>query len=117
MRWRGCMIIGLALALVACDDDDPTGPDKGALEVEVTTSGEDLDPDGYSVGLDEGQATEPVEIDGSVQWEALDVGEHTVELLNVADNCTVEGDNPRTATVEVAATETVTFSVTCEAAG
>jgi len=117
MWWRGCMLIGLAVALTACDDDDTTGPDTGAVTVEVTVSGEDLDADGFTVNLDDGRATEPLDVDSSVEWEILEVGDHTGELEGVADNCTVEGDNPRTVTVEVGVTATVTFSVTCEAAG
>jgi plastocyanin len=111
------MIVGFALAVVGCDDDDPTGPEKGAIEVQVTTSGDEVDANGYFVDLDDGLATEPVEVNGTVDWEIMDVGNHTVELQDIADNCTVDGDNPRTVTVEVGVTETVTFSVTCEAAG
>ena len=115
--WRGCMVVALLVVLVGCDDDDPVGPDTGTLEFSVTTTGEDLDPDGYTLDLDGGAMTESIEVNGSATLEDMEAGDHTVELTDVAANCTVDGDNPRTVGVESGATETVEFSVACTAAG
>lgn len=111
------LVISLALAvLVACDDDDPVAPQVGTLEVVVETTGEDIDADGYTVDLDDGTETGDVETSDEISFE-VDAGSHTVELTGIADNCTVDGDNPVTVTVGADETETVTFDVTCEAEG
>lgn len=110
------LVMSLALAaLVACDDDDdPMVPEVGTLEVVVETTGEDIDPDGYTVDLDDGAETEDVETSDELSFE-VDAGSHTVELTGIADNCAVDGDNPVTVTVDDDETETVAFDVTCEA--
>lgn len=111
------LVMSLALAaLVACDDDDPVAPQVGTLEVVVETTGEDIDPDGYTVDLNDGAETEDVETSDEVSFE-VDAGSHSVELTGIADNCAVDGDNPVTVTVDDDETETVTFDVTCDAEG
>src|SRR5204863_8978439 len=44
-------------------------------------------------------------------------GEHWVRLDGIADNCTLTGDNPRTASVAPADTVHVGFSLSCVATG
>lgn len=111
------LVIPLALAvLVACDEDDAVAPQVGTLEVVVETTGEDLDPDGYTVDLNDGAETEDVETSDEISLE-VDAGSHTVKLTGIASNCAVDGDNPVAVTVDADDTETVTFDVTCEAEG
>jgi hypothetical protein len=88
--------------------DNPTG----SIEVTTTTSGESLDPDGYSIALD-GGAGQPIETNGSIGFPAVIAGNHQVQLAGVAPNCVVGGVNPRTVEVgsEVAA---IGFAITCQ---
>ena len=83
MKSRGFVIAAVDLvlvvmvaALVGCGDD-PTGPQLGTVQVEVTTSGAAIDPDGFVVGLDDGAQTEDIDPSGSVtlEVEAGRVGE------------------------------------------
>jgi hypothetical protein len=110
------LTIGLAatLSLASACDDDPSGPDTGTIDVTVATTGEDIDPDGYTVSLDGGGA-QAVTVNGSVDFTSVEAGQHVVLLAGVAANCTVAGDNPRTVTVTEGGTTTVAFSVTCVA--
>jgi len=90
----------------------------GSVESITSTTGVTLDPDGYTLeidGVDEG----PIGVNDTVTVDDLDVGDHTVELLDLAPNCSVTGDNPVTVTVpdDVAdvggGTVSTTFAVNC----
>lgn len=89
-------------------------PTTGQIDVTVTTTGEDIDPDGYEVDVD-GVSPRPVDANGSVSFTGVPQGARTVTLQGLAPNCTVTGDNP--VTVEVIAGDAVdaSFSVECEA--
>ncbi|MFW6083811.1 MAG: hypothetical protein ACODAA_01205, partial [Gemmatimonadota bacterium] len=110
----------LALGLAACGDDDggPTDPDPdpttGSVEVSASTTGEEPDPDGYTVTLD-GANGQSLAIDGTVTFEDVDEGEHAIELTDVAANCSVDGANPKSRTVTAGETATATFDVVCTA--
>lgn len=112
----------LALGPAACGGDDggPTDPDPdpdpttGSIEVSASTTGEEPDPDGYTVTLD-GADGQSLGVDGTVTFTDVDEGEHTLELTGVAANCAVDGANPKTRTVSAGGTATATFDVICEA--
>lgn len=84
----------------------------GSIEVTTTTSGESLDPDGYSVALD-GGAGQPIGTTGAISFTAVIAGDHLVQLTGAAPNCAVGGTNPRSVAVgtEVA---TIVFEITCQ---
>jgi hypothetical protein len=84
----------------------------GSLVVTTSTTGEDLDEDGYEIVID-GGAPSGIAIDGSVSAGGLSPGSHTVELRSAAFNCFVSGDNPRTVTVNAGAETQVDFDVAC----
>jgi len=96
----------------------PTGPTTGSLSVTTATSGAsgDLDPDGYTVSVDGGAASQPIPDNGSVTFTGP-AGDHTVALSGVAGNCSVSGANPRTVTVPSGGTVSTTFSVSCAPTG
>ncbi len=78
-------------------------PAVGSLRVSVSTEGVGIDPDGYTVVVDDA-VFEAVAVHGTVTFHELDRGEHSVELTGANPNCPVIGDNPLTVTVEVDAT-------------
>src|SRR5690242_18182347 len=86
----------------------------GSLAVTTTTSGSNLDPDGYTVAVDGGTG-QAIGINTSFTFNGVATGSHTVTLSGVAGNCTVSGGNSQTTTVASGQTATVTFSVTCAA--
>ncbi|UCG86412.1 MAG: hypothetical protein JSW71_21335 [Gemmatimonadota bacterium] len=87
------------------------GTSTGDLRITATTTGQDLDPDGYLVVVD-GSYSRSIGINGSVTFSNVAVGNHAVQLSDLADNCTV-GQNPRTVDVPAEATAETTFDVTC----
>jgi Tol biopolymer transport system component len=87
----------------------------GSLKITTTTSGSDVDPDGYSFALD-GRAKQSIGINTSVTVANVAAAAHTIALSGFAGNCTVGGTNPRSVTVSAGATAEVSFAVTCAAA-
>jgi hypothetical protein len=84
------------------------------VRVTTTTTGIDLDVDGYAVAVD-GVAAGVVGVNGSVQVTRLAPGTHTVTLNGAATNCGVGGDNPRSITVASGEIVAVGFGVACAA--
>lgn len=105
---------GMWVSIAAsCGGDDLTTPTEGSIQIETTTSGVDLDTDGYTVTVDEAQ---PVAIGISDQLVVNDIGlgNHQVTLAGLAANCiTGESGNPQTIAVVGGDTVTVAFQVTC----
>jgi Tol biopolymer transport system component len=108
--------LGLTVAVVAgCGGGDLTVlPSTGTLEITTATSGADQDADGYSVQMDAG-TFRAIGAAATLTTSDVTPGNHTVWLREVAANCTVAGDNPRTTIVTAGATATVSFAVTCSA--
>jgi hypothetical protein len=115
-----------ALLALACGGDDggPTDPNPnpnpnpvlefGHIQVSTSTTGADLDPDGYTVMMD-GAADRSIGLNGVTTFSDVEVGAHQVALTGLADNCSADGSNPATATVTNDATVQVAFDVVCEA--
>jgi hypothetical protein len=91
----------------------PIGSGSGSLTVTSSTTGFNLDPDGYTVTID-GTNSQPIATNGSVTFTAP-AGANPVGLSGVAANCTVSEANPQTAAVPASGAATTTFTVTCGA--
>ena len=91
-------------------------PGTGSIQVTAATSGSALDPNGYTLRIDQ-SSPQTLTINGSRSVGNLAAGPHTVELGGVAANCTVAGDNPRSVTVAAGQTATIAFAVTCVGTG
>jgi hypothetical protein len=119
------MAAALAMLCVATACNEPQGPKAaadltptgGALAVAVTTTGLDIDPDGYLAMVDDATATQPVGATGLATFTGLTAGEHEVGLLGVAANCTVQTNNPRADTVVAAVAGANRFDVGCDSKG
>jgi hypothetical protein len=87
-------------------------PLSATVIVTTSTSGAISDPDGYLLSVDgaEGRA---MGSRGSLTITGLEPGPHRFELLDLASNCTVSGDNPIMSSLEPGSTVSVTFSVAC----
>jgi hypothetical protein len=85
----------------------------GSIAVSVTTTGEDLDADGYEVVVD-GAAPVSIANNGSTTVGDLSLGEHAVRLEGVADNCALAGAQSRTVTVVSGDAAAVAYAVTCQ---
>ena len=108
----------LTLAVLGCgggSDGDPTGLNEGTLEVIASTTGTDLDPDGYSLTLDH-NAAQPLAANGADTLASLTIGSHTVTLAGVASNCVLGGENPRSVDVAAGGMARLRFEVACSQA-
>ena len=102
-----------SLSLSGCDSG--TGPaTTGSLTVVTSTTGQNLDADGYRCRLDDGEA-DPMGVNEIVTLRGLAVGPHTIALSDIASNCEVAGHNPRNVTVVPFAVLSVRFDVECTA--
>ena len=115
--WRP-VVLPAALALIwACGGTDLVSPSAPAtLEVTTSTGGVEIDADGYSVAIDSDPGT-PIGATAQITLRGITPGEHRVRLDGIADNCTVAGGNPRTASLAPADTVRVGFSLSCVATG
>jgi hypothetical protein len=86
----------------------------GSVQITAATSGNLVDPDGYTIQVDQG-SPQTLTINGSQTVGSLTAGPHSVLLGGVAANCTVTGANPRAVTVAAGQTATVTFVIACVA--
>lgn len=95
-----------------------TAPTSGTGTVQITaaTTGSSLDPDGYTAAIDNGNP-QAIAINGSRTVGNLTAGAHSVRLSGLAANCSVSGDNPRAVTIVAGQTASVSFAVSCVAAG
>ena len=93
----------------------PPPPSTGDLAVSTSTTGSNLDPDGYTVTVD-GGANQAIATNGSVTYTGLAAGSHTVALSGVAGNCSVSGGTSRTIDVPAGGTATTSFAVSCAGA-
>ena len=95
------------------------------IEVGVTTSGAELDPNGYSLlvescdshGLCRSVRQQTVAVNGFVTIASAEAGDYRVGLHDVAQNCSVGGVNPRSTTVPPSDTARLAFVVTCVQTG
>ncbi|HEY8197302.1 MAG TPA: galactose oxidase-like domain-containing protein [Gemmatimonadales bacterium] len=89
-------------------------PGAGNLRIITSTSGVDADADGYAFKVD-GGASQPIGANAPTTLTNLAAGSHSVELAGLADNCTLEGTNPRSVTVIGGATTDLNFTIACSA--
>ena len=107
----------LSAAISGCGDeqgDDVNGPvTTGSIQVTTITTGQDLDPDGYTCRLD-GTQSWSIGINDAQTHTGIETGSHSVELTGVEANCTVSGGATRSVTVRADQPAEVSYSVACE---
>ena len=84
----------------------------GVLEISTSTTGENLDADGYDISVDDA-APRILPATGVVAVPDLPAGQHRLLLAGLAPNCEVAGENPRTAVVAVGDTARILFAIDC----
>lgn len=103
-----------ALALLSgCGDTFFLSTDSsGRLEVIISSSGDGMDEDGFTITVD-GGVTRFYSGGGHVTLTGLTPGRHSLRLGGLSENCTVLGANPRTVDVGADGTAAVTFDLYC----
>src|SRR3989442_11528495 len=112
-RWL--LVFATLVFTLAAGCSDSTGPRTGAVQVSVTTTGVELDTNGYSVAID-GGVGRAIPVNGTMTFTGLSAGPHNVLLAGLASNCGAAGAaNPRSVKVVAGDTAHVVFSVVCAA--
>jgi len=127
MRELSILLLAMGLALVGCNGNPPTSepptgepptgepPTSGALVVSTSTVGDDPDPDGYLLMVDDADSV-AMRPTGSVQMDVAP-GQHALELLGVADQCSVDPGTVLEVDVARGSTSPVAFEVECPLTG
>jgi hypothetical protein len=108
-----CVLVAIATVLLASACAESTAPlATGVLELSVTTTGIDPDPDGYVVRVDTG-AAQTMPTHGIVTIPGVSPGDHDVQVSGFAANCTVAGATLLSVTIRSDDTAHVRFAVAC----
>jgi len=113
---RLTIALTLAVTAVYCSggEDIVVPPPPGTLDIATSTSGPEPDADGYSVQVD-GGAARAIGATGTLSIPDVPPGNHTVELADMASNCTISSLNPQAVSVTAGETATASFAITCGA--
>ncbi len=112
LRHPASAILLSCVFLNACGSDDPTRTEpRHSVAVSVATTGEDPDPDGYTIRL--GADEREVGPSGSVSFDNLPPGSYEVILDGIAANCSAEDGPSATVTVTETGGGAVSFGVVC----
>ncbi|TYP95302.1 protein of unknown function (DUF5050) [Fodinibius salinus] len=109
----------LSFLLVSCGGGDSTGSEPppelttGAVEVTTSTTGDDIDGDGFTVAA--ANASSSIDPNDTTILTDLSEGSVDVELSGLTSNCTITGDNPKNVSVTAGDTTSTTFDLECEA--
>jgi len=116
-QWRrfatACVLGGTAL-VAACGDGGPTAPEGpvGGLLLISATAGRNIDPDGYTVTVDN-LATQALGLNDTISVAGLAPGLHSVAIGGVSANCHPFPASPIDATVTAAETREVILGIEC----
>ena len=113
---RLTIALTLLVAVVYCSggEDIVVPPPPGTLQIQTSTDGAEPDADGYSVQID-GGSSQAIGAVATLSIPEVPPGNHTVELADIAGNCTISSSNPQGIRVTAGETATVSFAVTCGA--
>jgi hypothetical protein len=113
MRPHSLLILLAGLA-PACDDGPGPSTD-GTLVISTSTAGDHPDPDGYLLVLDDLDSL-VLEVSDTAELEVA-AGPHTVEVLGVADHCSVPSGTPLEVNVTPGGRTPAEFAVDCPGTG
>jgi hypothetical protein len=90
----------------------PSAPPRGEIHASVTSTGAELDSDGYALLVD-GNNVGAVAGSSNTAVTNVPPGQHSVGMTGLSCNCTVIGTNPQMVTVADKLAAPVTFNVSC----
>ena len=108
------VLCALGLGLACGQGEDLLAPASGALRVSTLSTGVDLDADGYTIIVDQADGM-PLGTNDVLELASVPPGDHAVALTEIADNCIVAGDNPRTVAIFDQETSNLDFRISCRA--
>jgi Tol biopolymer transport system component len=104
------VVVVAAGEIVTADFSVTCGTPMGSVRVQVTTTGDEIDPDGYQVFAGFGPA--PIPSNGSIVM-GVPAGDSEILLDGIAANCVFVGDNRIGVTVPAQGEVQVDFAISC----
>jgi hypothetical protein len=108
------VLAAMVIVGVGCGTDAVVSTTSG-FSVLVQTSGESVDT-AFGLKVDFDTTTHALKAGVTTTFSVIE-GTYTLELVGVADNCSVEGDNPRTVKVGADEVVPVSYHVPCTTNG
>jgi hypothetical protein len=91
-------------------------PVTGEVTFTSTTTGEDIDPDGYLISYDQGLVFE-LDRNSSRRLIHVPPGDHTLEIFDVEPNCALTGSATRPVSIAAGQVLPISVDVVCTAVG
>jgi hypothetical protein len=113
-------IVASMFSLSACEQEESNPPvnnepePKENILIKINTLGADDDPDGYTLRV-EGSPEIKTEANGEYTISNKRLGRYNVELSQISNHCTGNGNMVQEVTVTADGTATIEFEVTCKA--
>ena len=105
---------------VTVNGQTATGPDfnvvtTGSVEVNVKSTGTNIDPNGYQLFFDKEGPT-AINVNDQYVYTNVEAGPHTLEITDIASNCMIKSgpENPYSLYVESGATLILNYELYCE---
>jgi hypothetical protein len=114
MRTHPILLLVVGLTLAACGDPGAPLEVSTGARITTTTTGLDIDPDGYRIAVDGAELQTTVPPNG-ILLTRLDPGSRTIALTGLTLNCAVDGPGSRTVTIVDAEVVPIEFGVICTA--
>jgi TolB protein len=114
MRLYPIVLLLVGLSLSSCSDPAEPPPG-GTLAVSTSTSGNDPDPDGFNLSIDDTHSLALLP-SGTAELD-LSPGRHTLQLVGVAEHCSVTPGTSVEVDIRAGSTTPVAFQVTCSRTG
>jgi Tol biopolymer transport system component len=108
---HGIALLLLAAVLSACGGDSTAPPTTGTLDVNVVTTGPDIDVDGFLLRIDDESPDVPIPANGKLSITEPP-GTHTLALSGLSINCDVTSA-PASADVSLGTTTPVDVRASC----
>jgi hypothetical protein len=87
-------------------------PTTGSIRITTSTSGSDVDINGYQFTID-GGSPQAIQVSETQTVANIPAGAHTVVISGLADNCDLSGNPSRNVSLAAGETEDVDYSITC----
>lgn len=119
------VLLAACVLLVGCDRTGSNGTGivnaeagPGELQVTTKTTGTNFDKDGYLVSISTWDGSKSIDVDETIivenlNAEELDSASFELKLDGVVEQCSVEGKNPRSVTIDPKKKAAITFEVRC----
>jgi hypothetical protein len=112
----GALLVVALGGLTACSNDDVVGVEIGSLEVNLEMTGADLDRNGGTLLLDD-DVVGLLAVNGKLSIDEIEAGVYVIQVIGIAPNCTILGDNPRNVRIRAGQTSVEDFNFLCESTG